>query len=95
VSLWLRSLIQSTHLALEVSAQNVTLHVVSQDIASGSQVDQISFTASDSISVGGTNSHGGTTYVGVEVLNSEVVIQPHTTITFLSAPTTATCALQN
>ncbi|KAJ7889882.1 hypothetical protein B0H14DRAFT_2561569 [Mycena olivaceomarginata] len=84
------SLFALTFALMHVSAQNVTLHVVSQDIGSGSQVDQISFTASDSISVGGTNSHGGTTYVGVEVLNSEVLIQLHTTITFLSAPTTAT-----
>ncbi|KAJ7351428.1 hypothetical protein DFH08DRAFT_1078441 [Mycena albidolilacea] len=84
------SLFALTLALMHVSAQNVTLHVVSQDIPSGSQANQISFTASDSISVGGTNSHGGTTYVDVEVLISEVVIQPHTTITVSSAPTTDT-----
>ncbi|KAJ6556604.1 hypothetical protein DFH09DRAFT_1280307 [Mycena vulgaris] len=75
---------------MHVSAQNVTLYAVSQDIASEFQVNQISITASDSVSVAGTNSHGGTTYVDVKVITSEVDIQPQTTITVLSAPTTAT-----
>ncbi|KAJ6521655.1 hypothetical protein DFH09DRAFT_1372966 [Mycena vulgaris] len=54
------------------------------------QVNRISITTSDSVSVAGINSHGGTTYVDVKVITSEVVIQPQTTITVLSAPTTAT-----
>ncbi|KAJ6540422.1 hypothetical protein B0H19DRAFT_1077830 [Mycena capillaripes] len=58
-------------------------------IASEFQMNRISITASDSVSVAGTNSHGGTTYVDVEVITSEVVIQPQTTIT-ISVPITAT-----
>ncbi|KAJ7462468.1 hypothetical protein FB451DRAFT_1562462 [Mycena latifolia] len=81
---------------MHVSAQSVTLYAVSQDIANASQVNQISLAASYSVSVAGTDSHGGTTYVEVEVITSAVAIPPlqpglpRTTITGPSTPTTAT-----
>ncbi|KAJ7337678.1 hypothetical protein DFH08DRAFT_1082821 [Mycena albidolilacea] len=73
---------------MHVSAQSVTLYAVSQDVAS--EANQVSIAASNSVSVAGTDSHGGTTYVDVEVVTSEVLINPYTTITVLSVPTTAT-----
>ncbi|KAJ7753877.1 hypothetical protein B0H14DRAFT_2635544 [Mycena olivaceomarginata] len=73
---------------MHVSAQSVTLYAVSQDVAS--EANQVSIAASNSVSAAGTDSHGGTTYVDVEVVTSEVLIKPDTTITVLSVPTTTT-----
>ncbi|KAJ6592882.1 hypothetical protein B0H19DRAFT_1245691 [Mycena capillaripes] len=68
-------------------AQNVILY----DITSASDISEtVSAAVSDSISVGGTDSIGGTTYVVVAVVTSEVDFFTDTTITEISALTTHT-----
>ncbi|KAF7344666.1 hypothetical protein MVEN_01626800 [Mycena venus] len=72
------------------SAQSVTLYDITEDIPSGLPSQSVSFARSVSVSVGGTNSEGGTTYVEIIAETSLVVVEPSRTITFLSVPTTAT-----
>ncbi|KAF8190665.1 hypothetical protein K438DRAFT_1970963 [Mycena galopus ATCC 62051] len=72
------------------SAQNVTFYEVSEETLSGSPALSASLAGGVSISVGGTNSDGGTTYVQVVAETSEVLVGPSTTITLISVPTTKT-----
>ncbi|KAF7343626.1 hypothetical protein MSAN_01983200 [Mycena sanguinolenta] len=71
---------------LYASAQTITLFGVSAPPPSATFVEEASVT----FSAGGTNSAGDTTFVGVIAITSEVVLEPDTTITQISVPTTIT-----
>ncbi|KAJ6528531.1 hypothetical protein B0H19DRAFT_1385198 [Mycena capillaripes] len=68
-------------------AQTVTLYDLSE---SPLPSQTVVYDASFSISAGGTNSNGGTTYVEIIGISSFVEEEPSTTFTVFSAPTTIT-----
>ncbi|KAJ6571679.1 hypothetical protein B0H19DRAFT_1130672 [Mycena capillaripes] len=68
--------------AINVSAQ--TLYDVSVNIPSATLIREQSL----SISVGGTNANGATTYIEVIALAAEIQEAPSTTFTVISVPTT-------
>ncbi|KAJ6533508.1 hypothetical protein B0H19DRAFT_1186096 [Mycena capillaripes] len=69
---------------MQTSAQ--TLYDISDNVPSRTIIVQESI----SVSAGGTNSNGGTTYVEVFVITSEIDIVPDGTFTQVSVPTTFT-----
>ncbi|KAJ6550168.1 hypothetical protein B0H19DRAFT_1265028 [Mycena capillaripes] len=73
-------------LTLMQSTSAQTLSGVSGDMPSQAGILQESL----SVSAGGTNLNGGTTYVEVDAITSDVIIEPYTTLTVYSAPTTLT-----
>ncbi|KAJ6484725.1 hypothetical protein C8R45DRAFT_999158, partial [Mycena sanguinolenta] len=82
----LRILVGLSFPTLYAYAQTVTLFDISANVPSQTIVEQQSLT----ISAGGTNSNGGTTYVEVNAINSEVIVEGSTTFTVISAQTTVT-----
>ncbi|KAF7343532.1 hypothetical protein MSAN_01973700 [Mycena sanguinolenta] len=82
----LRILLVLSFSALYASAQTVTLFDISESVPSQTIVEQQSFT----ISAGGTNADGGTTYIEVNAITSEVILEGSTTVTVLSEPITVT-----
>ncbi|KAJ7912300.1 hypothetical protein B0H13DRAFT_2327467 [Mycena leptocephala] len=71
---------------LHTSAQSVTLCGITQSLPSQTVISPHSI----SFSAGGTNANGGTTYVEVIAQSSLVDIEPSTTLTLISVPTTFT-----
>ncbi|KAJ6484692.1 hypothetical protein C8R45DRAFT_1214716 [Mycena sanguinolenta] len=74
--------------ALRACAQTVTLFGISVSTPQLSQT--VVEPASFSISPGGTNAAGGTTYVEVAVITSDIILKPSETFTLVSVPTTIT-----
>ncbi|KAJ7864755.1 hypothetical protein B0H14DRAFT_3133581 [Mycena olivaceomarginata] len=77
-------------LALRVYAGPVTLYGVSASSGPTSLLND----GSISISALGVGTDGWTTYVEEEVITSEVIAAPSTTITLISTPTTATLTFE-
>ncbi|KAF7344667.1 hypothetical protein MVEN_01626900 [Mycena venus] len=74
------------------SAQSVTLYGVSKD-PTGLPSQSFSVAGGVSVSVGGTNSDGGITYIEIIADTSIIIFEESKTITFLSVPTTTTATI--
>ncbi|KAJ6487399.1 hypothetical protein C8R47DRAFT_1320645, partial [Mycena vitilis] len=72
------------------SVHTQTLYYVSENAPGGLALSEAESLV---ISAAGTNAQGATTYVEVAVVSSELLIEPSTTRTLLSAPTTFTQTL--